>query len=605
MVTMNTTLNQGLGFSKSPKINSNSPSSASPEVADEQTQNEQVPDHVDTLLWKLSTPQERHALLKHKDAKGYQGAADSGTQETGGFILDEPIPVSTLQGAGYNLESFNVPNGPSEYFSIIPPGGIDNYPSTTSTIKAQVLSNLNQARDELVAYRDQHIQDFPEEAVKANVQLSTLNRVIANVESMSSEELKEAILQDPANRAEGFDEQYYLAQNPGVAVAVSNGDWGSALEHFEKYGYKEGRKGSADSLPYLTPTMESLGADLHDVSNDVIDGRLDHLINSKNMITTAFRNPELSGQDGELLTFAPVEGSLFVDGVSANDVKHGYAGNTMVTALLASIAEQNPQSIEEMITDHGDGTYTVHFKGIGDVIVDGTLPTLDGQPVFAHTPNGELWVAIIEKAYAQAKGDDGIGYDATRDINNNPDGGLQRLRLQQDILGGPDSGFNAQKSLKRVTPEELQANLESGMPIIAVAQGDRHFSSHMSDEVYDYGLAPGHAYSVVDTRIGVDGQTEVRLYNPWGRIEPGVGLGADENAVAADGQHDGAFWMSWDDFNTLFATVTGPVGEVHYTGTSGGGDIFGDIGDAIEDGVEAVGDAIEDIGDGIADVFGW
>jgi len=134
----------------------------------------------------------------------------------------------------------------------------------------------------------------------------------------------------------------------------------------------------------------------------------------------------------------------------------------------------------------------------------------------------------------------------------------------------------------------------------------------MSDEVYDYGLAAGHAYSVVDTRIGADGQMEVRLYNPWGRIEPGVGLGADENAVAADGQHDGAFWMSWDDFNTFFATVTGPVGEVHFTGTLGGGDFFEDIGDAIEDigdgienGVEAVGDAIEDIGDGIADVFGW
>jgi len=426
-----------------------------------------------------------------------------------------------------------------------------------NTIKAQVLSSLNQARGELVTYRDQHIQDFPKEVDKATAQLVMLGRVITNVELMNSEELKKATLQTPKNLAEGFDEQYYLEQNPNVADAISKGDWGSGFEHFGQYGYKEGRKGSADSLPYLTPTMESLGSDLHDVSNNVIDGRLDRLINSKNMITTAFRNPELSEQDAKQLTFAPVEGSLFVDGVSANDVKHGFAGNTMVTALLASIAEQNPQLIEDLITDHGDGTYTVHFKGVGDVIVDGTLPTLDGQPVFAHVPNGELWVAIIEKAYAQGKGEDGVGYDATRDTNKNPDGSIQRLRLQQDILGGPDSAFYGQKPLRYVTPEELQANLESGIPIIAVAQGDRRDTSHMSDEVYDYGLAPGHAYSVIDTRIGENRQTEVRLYNPWGRIEPGVGLGADENAVATDGRHDGAFWINWEDFNTYFSTVTG------------------------------------------------
>ena len=65
------------------------------------------------------------------------------------------------------------------------------------------------------------------------------------------------------------------------------GDYESGLAHFEQYGYKEGRKGSADSLPYLTPTMESLGADLHDLDpvamhdDGIIDTRLSHLVNSK------------------------------------------------------------------------------------------------------------------------------------------------------------------------------------------------------------------------------------------------------------------------------------------------------------------------------------
>jgi hypothetical protein len=39
----------------------------------------------------------------------------------------------------------------------------------------------------------------------------------------------------------GFDEAYYLAQNPDVAAAVSAGAFSSALNHFERFGAKEGR----------------------------------------------------------------------------------------------------------------------------------------------------------------------------------------------------------------------------------------------------------------------------------------------------------------------------------------------------------------------------
>lgn len=41
----------------------------------------------------------------------------------------------------------------------------------------------------------------------------------------------------------GFDEQYYLAQNPDVAAAVKAGQFASGQEHYNQYGKKEGRPG--------------------------------------------------------------------------------------------------------------------------------------------------------------------------------------------------------------------------------------------------------------------------------------------------------------------------------------------------------------------------
>ncbi|WP_129139169.1 DUF4347 domain-containing protein [Modicisalibacter coralii] len=42
----------------------------------------------------------------------------------------------------------------------------------------------------------------------------------------------------------GFDEAFYLAHNPDVAAAVSRGDFASGYEHYERYGADEGREGN-------------------------------------------------------------------------------------------------------------------------------------------------------------------------------------------------------------------------------------------------------------------------------------------------------------------------------------------------------------------------
>jgi hypothetical protein len=41
---------------------------------------------------------------------------------------------------------------------------------------------------------------------------------------------------------ENFDEQAYLASNPDVAAAVRGGRLASGRKHFDRFGYKEGRR---------------------------------------------------------------------------------------------------------------------------------------------------------------------------------------------------------------------------------------------------------------------------------------------------------------------------------------------------------------------------
>ncbi|AOS44937.1 Demethylmacrocin O-methyltransferase [Lacunisphaera limnophila] len=49
----------------------------------------------------------------------------------------------------------------------------------------------------------------------------------------------------PAGFVTGFDENFYLAAYPDVAAAVQSGRFASGREHYERYGLREGRTGSA------------------------------------------------------------------------------------------------------------------------------------------------------------------------------------------------------------------------------------------------------------------------------------------------------------------------------------------------------------------------
>ncbi|MFN7135223.1 MAG: C2 family cysteine protease, partial [Myxococcales bacterium] len=242
-------------------------------------------------------------------------------------------------------------------------------------------------------------------------------------------------------------------------------------------------------------------------------------------------------------TWGKVEGGrLFVDGVSYDDVVQGSIANCYMVAAFSSVAQADPKLIENAMKDNGDGTYTVRFyekSGYSTmkpvyVTVDGDLPTNGTQSSrYAKGRDGkELWVGLLEKAYAQWKG----GYEA---IGN---GGISGDVMT--ALTGKNYGYT---STSYSTPEQVFSRIQQG----AAAKRPMAAGTHGKDDGVDYtgtGVYAWHAYTVLGA-VEENGVKYVQLRNPWGKSEH------NPDGVS-DGKDDGIFKMKVEDFMKLYSGLT-------------------------------------------------
>lgn len=105
--------------------------------------------------------------------------------------------------------------------------------------------------------------------------------------------------------------------------------------------------------------------------------------------------------------------------ISGSQVDQGNLSNCWFMASLAALADKNPQAIERMVRENGDGTYTVTLFVEGQwqsIPVDDTMLFGDnGRPRFAG--NGDhndqaLWPLLVEKAAISAYGGDYVALAA-------------------------------------------------------------------------------------------------------------------------------------------------------------------------------------------------
>lgn len=237
------------------------------------------------------------------------------------------------------------------------------------------------------------------------------------------------------------------------------------------------------------------------------------------------------------------DGTLFVDGVSVNDVAQGQAGSCYFMSALSAIALRDPKVLENAVVDNLDGTFTVRLFDSANgskpnelvfgpqyVRVDADFPTSGSRPAYSHgTVPTELWPAVFEKALAALRG----GYD---DIGR---GGHSdwafRLLTDEEAKGW---AVNPKFVPRDFAWQKLQEALVTGRPTTADSM-----STAASSQV-----VKSHAYTVLGTETK-GGKDYVVLRNPWGFSRPG-----------REGLDDGTVKLRFDVFceNFLGFTTAGP-----------------------------------------------
>lgn len=251
-------------------------------------------------------------------------------------------------------------------------------------------------------------------------------------------------------------------------------------------------------------------------------------------------DPKVLDKHATSVEWAPVAGGkLYVDDVSYDDVVQGAIGDCYLAGALAAVARANPKAIKDAITDNGDGTYSVRFYQKNffgkmtpvSIKVDGDVASTYGSAKYAHARDGkELWVGLLEKAYAQWKG----GYEA---IGN---GGVSG-DVMAAIVGKAPGYTLLTKGTQDATFNSIKRWTESGRPVSAGTYGKDAGVDYSSSGVYAW-----HVYTVLGASEE-NGVKYVQLRNPWGSTEPG-----------SDGKNDGIFKMKLDDFTKWYRGV-------HYT----------------------------------------
>jgi hypothetical protein len=261
---------------------------------------------------------------------------------------------------------------------------------------------------------------------------------------------------------------------------------------------------------------------------------------------------ELDSEGKPRFSLARYRGPLFESAATFTDPTQGQIGDCYFPAAIAAIAFHAPGTFEKIMQmkEEVDPTtgqtkvwYEVTFKKYdwqtrsytddvqqvdGDLYIRHWGGPLYGSDDGARSPEDmELWFAILEKAYAQWKGD---SYDA---IGN---GGMVS-QVFTDILGVSARSHwmgGADNAWATITKA-----IDDKRPIGAGTHG------HDQDAIYaNTGVYSNHAYSILAYKE-VDGVKHVQLRNPWGESEPSPG----------DGKNDGIFWLKLDDFIKLYATI--------------------------------------------------
>ena len=281
--------------------------------------------------------------------------------------------------------------------------------------------------------------------------------------------------------------------------------------------------------------------------------------------------------------------------IEPSDVAQGALGDCWLLSAIAALSEFNG-AIQAVFANRDvdpRGKYSIRLYDHAatpprwvKITVDDRIPCdASGggraRPMFTAPSGDELWVMILEKAfaklcgsYANLEGGHALwalhcmtGDEVIKYSRDDKSGAWEALEMKprKEPKHKRDVGFfhndntfdndNLFTLLKKYSSKQcvLGAGTKGKDDTLTEGRGK------------DGGIVPGHAYSILDVRE-VKGNKLIQLRNPWGSFEwkgawsDGSKEWSKNPAVKAmirpkDDANDGIFWMCYDDFLKHFDTV--------------------------------------------------
>ena len=245
---------------------------------------------------------------------------------------------------------------------------------------------------------------------------------------------------------------------------------------------------------------------------------------------------------------------VFYDKIEKEDIIQGNLGNCYFLSALASLCKY-PNLIEKLFffkeksEEHCYGCY-FRINGIWKlVLLDDFFPCCGSYKknfAFSHTNGNELWVILLEKAWAKLNG------NYARIIGGDPH------EIFEVLTNAYCEKFIFNEKDKEEIWLKYKIAQEKGFLMTAGTNCDENLN------IEQMGLVPGHAYTIVKVLEVVTNsgkQKLINLRNPWGHGE-WSGDWCDSSIKWTKDirnqcnnyeiQNDGSFWMSFEDFYKFF-----------------------------------------------------
>jgi len=252
--------------------------------------------------------------------------------------------------------------------------------------------------------------------------------------------------------------------------------------------------------------------------------------------------------------FCEGEPKLFCDGIEPDDIRQGALGDCYFLSSLSVLAEK-PERIKDLFCHHIDNSFgiycvTMYCDGIlTDVLLDDYFPcdVRTRKPVFSHGNGPELWVLLLEKAYAKLHG-------SYMNIEN----GSAAAALS-DLTGGPC--FIG--TVAEMKDDDMWAilTLHDRLDHVMCCSVADVPNRDLEKEV---GLIEKHSYAILDAKEYRKNRL-LHVRNPWGKTEwKGKWGDADTKNWTDEAKHilhyvdadDGSFWMDFEDWKRFFESFT-------------------------------------------------